>query len=278
MNRDVAPSCRDFRDLLERKLAGRPSPSSFVELSWHEHLLACGACRRLLESEEALELLLASLPEPHLPPQLAARVIARLRASGTERSVGAGADAGLDRLLELDRIDAAPPTLARDVLARLRLDRELDRLLDHDVVDVPADLNSVVLAGLRVDREMFGAVRTRVLVFRRSWAVAAAAMILVASVAWMLVRGGGEAKLPTDANGDQIASGPHTSTASDEPDSELLSRLDLLEQWDLLTSKDVDVQLSILTPADEALLEDVDPSAIPMPERDAEPEKPRTKG
>ena len=72
--------CRQFRMLLERLLVGRAFPDRLVELSWHEHLLSCGACRELLEAEEALELLLRSLPAPELPPDLSRRLLARLKA------------------------------------------------------------------------------------------------------------------------------------------------------------------------------------------------------
>lgn len=145
-------ACSSFRSLLEQKLAGRPDPSSLRSLAWHEHLLGCGACRTLLEDEEALEGLLATLPDPRLPPEIRRRVLVALARSRNEEDA-------LDRLLDLDHETLAPTGLARGVLdglaarrAEIAAGRDEDPL-EHllvagDTVDVPADLAGSVLASL----------------------------------------------------------------------------------------------------------------------------------
>ena len=75
------------------------------ELAWHEHLLGCAECQGLLRSEEVLEELLASLPVPHLPPDLTRRVLQRLQ---RERS----ASDGLDQLLEAPPLPVSWPVPA----------------------------------------------------------------------------------------------------------------------------------------------------------------------
>ena len=61
----MSSNCREFRRLLERELSP-DTPAELTTLSWHEHLLSCESCRELLREEEALEVLLASLPLPSL--------------------------------------------------------------------------------------------------------------------------------------------------------------------------------------------------------------------
>lgn len=152
-------SCISFRAVLEHKLAGGQARGELSQLAWHEHLLSCSECRNLLEAEEALEILLATLPEPRLPSELARRVIARLQEARQ-------ADAVLDALLDLDREASAPAGLSADVLARLQPERErvspgraldpielqearLDALLESDrEIAARAGLSSRVLAAL----------------------------------------------------------------------------------------------------------------------------------
>jgi len=148
----VNAACSSFRSLLEQKLAGRPDPSSLRSLAWHEHLLGCGACRTLLEDEEALEGLLATLPDPRLPPEIRRRVLVALARSRNEEDA-------LDRLLDLDHDTLAPTGLARGVLdglaarrAEIAAGRDEDPL-EHllvagDTVDVPSGLAGSVLASL----------------------------------------------------------------------------------------------------------------------------------
>ena len=56
------------------------------------------------------------------------------------------------------------------------------------------------------------------------------------------------------------------------PDSQMLASLDVLEQWDMLNGDDVDLLLSTLPTADEALLEFQDTNDSSG--KDKEPERP----
>jgi hypothetical protein len=221
----VSSDCKDFRSALEAELLGRPSQRKLVGLSWHAHLLSCGECRALLEKEEALEALLASLPEPRLPEALARRVLVALQ---EDRAV----EVRLDHLLDLD-LKPAPAGLAAEILARLAPERAareapLDALLDLDrAIEIPVGLSARVLRGLRIHR------RTPSFRRIRPWTYAAAAGLLV--VGLFLYRSS-RAKEPP-------------------PDPQMLAAIDVLEQWDLLMQDDVDVLLSTLGPADEALLD-----------------------
>lgn len=164
----MSADCTTFLRRLEALLGGRPDPAQLTELTWHEHVLTCGSCRELLEHEEALEQLLASLPEPSLPPDLARRVIARLRAGQEAAAAGttAGAPAGigaargdpLDELLDLDDV-AVPAGLPGRVRAALEgRRRSLEELLDM-VPDeaAPPGLAARVLQSLADARTAAGA-------------------------------------------------------------------------------------------------------------------------
>ena len=155
--------CRSFRRALESRLAGRaerPELSGlpgFDGLEWHEHLLGCTDCRALLESEEALEALLATLPEPQLPAELAQRVVARLESARAEESTD---EVALDALLDLAATEDVPGDLAGDVLARLAPERgekrehqRLERLLDLvPAAKAPEGLVDRTLAALEPHR------------------------------------------------------------------------------------------------------------------------------
>src|SRR5262249_12718994 len=125
--------CAAFRAALEAELAGRPSQEKLAWLAWHEHLLACAECRELLEKEEALEALLATLPDPKLPDALLGRVLARLRKERAEET-------RLEGLLDALEEEIRPPAgLAAGILARVAPERHgaergdrLDTLLDLD--------------------------------------------------------------------------------------------------------------------------------------------------
>ena len=60
--------------------------------------------------------------------------------------------------------------------------------------------------------------------------------------------------------------------AEGAPDSQLLASLDVLERWDMLNGDDVDLLLSTLPTADEALLDFQDTNEAPA--KDKEPERP----
>ena len=242
MSRD----CTSFRAALEAELLGRPSELRLAWLAWNEHLLGCADCRELLEKEEALEALLATLPEPRLPEALLDRVLRRLRRDRAEET-------RLERLLDLDR-EPAPTGLAAGILARLEPERRgrtvsgpdarLDALLDLDrEIAVPAGLAERTLASLALARR----VPRRRVGRRIGWLVAAAAgvlLVILGRLAWM--RGRSEARLEPS---------PEVVTRDSEPDPQLLAALDVVEQWDLLMQDDVDVLLSTLGPGDEALLD-----------------------
>ncbi len=231
--------CREFRRRLERALDARQrAPQDFTHLGWHEHLVSCTPCRELLEAEEALEMLLASLPDPRLPQDLAQRVLLRLVATrGDER---------LDHLLALDEDAEAPSGQAARIVSGVRNDQDqkLDRLLERaGVVDVPEGLAGRVLAGVAAQCAAQPAT-ARLLVFpRRRLLRGAAALVLVAGSIglWSLSRAG----------------------LDEEPPEGLLAALDVLENWDAIASDDLAVRTGIgFEQADEALLDFMDPADL----------------
>lgn len=249
-----AITCRTFRARLERALRGRPEQPEAASLAWHEHLLGCAECRAFLEAEEALEELLASLPEPHLPHHLATRVLARLEAHRPSPGSILAASR-LDALLELDGEPAIPADLSSRVLAGLsaarhesstisaatRGERQLDSLLDSvPAPHVPDDLAARVLAALEPVRRPAPRLR---LLRRRAWrvVVAAALVVVMGLAAW---KGFGGATVdPNDPSGYEAV------------DEELIASLDVLERWDLLMTNDIDLLLAGLDPVAEALLD-----------------------
>jgi len=238
-------SCGGFRAALEAELAGRPSQEKLAWLSWNEHLLSCPECRALLEKEEALETLLASLPEPKLPAPVLRRVLARLRRERAE-------EVRLEGLLEIGGGVRVPEGLAADVLAKLAAERgesaglresaeeRLDALLDLDrTIPAPEGMAERLLARLAPERR---APRRHTVPWL--YAAAASVAILVAG-RFVWVRAHPVETIPL-AN----SAAPETP-----PDPALLASLDVVEHWDELVQGDVDVLLSTLGPADEALLE-----------------------
>ncbi|MCB9914947.1 MAG: hypothetical protein H6828_07330 [Planctomycetes bacterium] len=239
--------CRDFLAALSRALEGRPQPERLTRLSWHEHLLGCAPCRDLLEREEALEDLLATLPEPKLPPDLARRVLLRL-----------GVDAGLDALLDLDAAEA-PAGLAGRVLAGVRAERALDALLDLDTVDVPRDSLPRACWPDRGGRHRAaapcacGPAPRPVALAARGAAAAAAALV------W--------AALPPAPEREPDAAEVARLDTADEPDPALLAALEVLERnelWDdaagggLLAQADADLEVLLFetfVDEDELLLD-----------------------
>ena len=238
--------CGAFRSALEAELAGRPLPGKLAWLSWHEHLLSCEDCRELLEKEEALEALLATLPEPRLPAALSSRVLARLRRDRAE-------EVRLEGLLDALEEDVRPPAgLAAGILARLAPERgdplaarpgtgrgdPLDALLDLDrEVEVPEGLAGRVLSRLAPARR-----DGRRIPWIRALA-AGLALLVLGRFLW------------TRARVEKPATGASVAHVEAPPDPALLASLDVVELWDLLMQDDVDVLLSTLGPADEALLE-----------------------
>jgi hypothetical protein len=230
----VNSDCAQFRERLVAALEPPRGASAFGELGWHEHLLACAACRRLLASEEALEALLDSLPEPKLPRELAERVLARLRIDE------------LDVLLE--RADAAVdgPALARRVLAGLageRADVALDRLLERvPQPSIPSELGARTLAKLALARR-----RETVRVTPRTWfsVAAAAAIVLGGAWVWNYVRRQ-PSREPEPIVDDAVPRDTkqvQRETLLDAPSDEFFASLPVLESWDLLNSANIDVML-----------------------------------
>lgn len=242
---EIREDCRAFRLQLELALEGRARPQELGPLGWHEHLLGCADCRELLRREEALEELLAALPEPRLSIERRVALLARLRADSNGESA-------LDHLLESDREPAAPAGLAQRVLAGVQ-DARLDVLLDFDRdIDLPSGLAARVLDGLEAER----APKTRFVLDRRwAWPAAAAAAAAI-FFAWPR---GEEPARPDFVEGPQpiapVDGAPEpegerrVEVAADEPlsaaaEDDLLAVLDLLEEDVLWTEESLDLELS----------------------------------
>lgn len=236
--------CRDFRAKLARALEGLPMPEELTTLAWHEHLLGCGSCRDLLQREEALEVLLATLPEPKLPPDLTRRLVARLSKAeeagldnlleydgvpipeGLSHRVRAGvrSELDLDRLLDLDAVVDVPAGLADRVRAGVRSESGLEALLDlAGPVEVPAGLSADVLSGLAVHRERkVGRLR----LLRSVPVYAAAAGLLLTALGVSLWNAGLDSGAPDDSI---VMTEEVASVDSSEPDPSLLAVLDIIE-------------------------------------------------
>jgi len=229
--------CREFRSLLEDELLRPGMNAELTTLSWHEHLLSCGECRELLASEEALEELLSSLPQPRLPQHLVKRVLRRLRRART------GSD--LDRLLEADAQLDAPSGLSDRLLSSLAGSRRahgdaLDQLLDVYEVRADEGLSDRILGRLQAERAIpilpfYARPTAKVLL-----AMAALFLIYLATV--------------------QFASNePKTLTSTTEvafADPDLLEEYYLLDNWHLLMPES-DIELLIATaisPAEDVAL------------------------
>ena len=138
--------CTRFRERLARELAGSRADEGLRELAWEPHALACAACRELLAAEEELELLLDRAPadtaEAQAPTDLAARVLAGLRAGS-----GDGAEeTALDRLLGRDPAPRPPVGLAGRVLHALEPERTAHRGRPRRRLQLLAAAAAVVLA------------------------------------------------------------------------------------------------------------------------------------
>ncbi len=252
----MSAACRDFRRRLEGALLGRSDPGELAALAWQSHLRSCADCRELLEAEQVLEELLATLPEPRLAPAAQQRLVARLRALRED-------DAALDSLLELDRVDP-PSHLADAVVASVRgaSHDPLDRALDTWRADAPAGLAERTLAALEAARAPAPAPTTpgRVLSFPVRVALAAAALLL-APLLWRLLQAD-DPRAPARGDDTAVAQAAPTPGADidpvatlEAPSDELLANLDVLEAWDVLVDADVDLLLATYDPADEVLLE-----------------------
>ena len=264
----MSTSCMEFRQQLEALLGGRPDPERLTVLGWHEHLLSCGACREILEQEEALELLLASLPDPQLPPDLSRRLVRRLRQVESEASDAK--EGALESLLAMDEV-AIPTGLAdrvREGVAEARRGERLDALLERALrVEVPQDLGQRVLAGLEGERGRDllpptappSRTRGRILPLNRGVLLKLAAAILVGASGVALWRGtlgpGGESsETPSDLLVQGLGDGLPQMASLDEEVIENLSELLYWESIESLGPMERDL-LSQLDLTDEALLD-----------------------
>ena len=253
-------SCLEFRSALSRLLAGSPRGLELTVLGWDTHLLSCSACRELLAKEEALEHILASLPEPKLPPGMVERVLARLGVRSDERARRASAD--LDRLLELDAEVETPPDLARQVLAGLSMQREgaLDRLLEEaGEVELPVGLSARVLARCAPELahwhhpgkgRALGRMRRE-----RSFARAAAAALLAllgGYALWMAAAGSSHSS-PSMAPELAATGRSEPDLADGEVPEELLSMLDTL-RYVRLPDEEEDADVEVFKQLDDATL------------------------
>jgi hypothetical protein len=252
----MSGECKPFRDELTRALEQQDPLAGLV---FHGHLALCPHCRKLLEEERALDLLLAEAPRPRMPEEVVARLLRRL---AEERAA-----ATLDHLLERVESPTAPSGLSARVLrgiAATRREAALDALLERVPRPIaPEGLTARVLRSLAAERaaprgirdaesaddscsardaesaggiaptsHAAGRVRaTEPPLARHRWRtwlpLAAAAALIVSIVVWSVLRARPKA-----------------------PSAELLAELELLESIELLQGSDLDVLLSDL-PEDE---------------------------
>jgi hypothetical protein len=322
-------NCKDFRhrlrDALEGGLRGEsPSPEAVRPLSWHEHLFTCGECRDLLETEEALEEVLASLPVPILPKRLAKRILTLLATerrqrgaeyadldgvlttgdsveipAGLARRILAGVSTArergnmdsLDALLELVPNPVAPLGLSARVLDGVREESELalDALLDLvSAPRIPIDLAENILKGLDGQRAgTLQATKLRPNFRALRYVAAVAATLAIVLGAWrfrsekeltgfgagregLVQESAAHGRPERDEPNENVAGLDVEGTVDDAsnssvdqievleaqtaPNRSLLASLDVLEDWELLMSEDIDVLLGSLDEADAELL------------------------
>ena len=251
-------TCREFLGSLELALQGLPQPESLIPLSFDEHLLGCEACRELLDAEHALEMLLASLPEPRLPADLASRVLERLR---RERRVSAQPARDLDALLDGAPDPVMPADLASRVLrgvAPVRQeqfrDAELDRLLENLPTPVaPANLSRELLAALRIERPVQ---RLTLLRSPRLWVPLAAAGVLAA--VWLSQSWKKDEPSPTKDNeidSQMVDVIDPIDGPIDWLNDEMVDAFEVLENWEHLQGSDLDLLLASIDEIDELLIE-----------------------
>jgi len=254
----IDPGCHEFRAHLARALEGLPVPAELQTLSWHEHLLGCGACRELLEQEEALEVLLATLPEPKLPPELKRRLVACLTHASSEEVAAtslASADRGLDDLLDAAGAPV-PAGLGERVRRGLRAELALDALLEVDTgVEVPSDLGRRVLRGLEAERGQ----RARRRFALPTYAAAAAVLLMALGVS-----------LWSEPPAEEAQPRAVVVAEAEDPDPSMLAVLDLIEDDRLWRDYEASVEpaeaegdlhlllCDSLEPGDELLLSFID--------------------
>ncbi len=255
-------TCREFLGSLELALQGLPQPESLIPLSFDEHLIGCEACRELLDAEHALEMLLASLPEPRLPADLASRVLERLR---RERRVSAQPARDLDTLLDGAPDPVMPANLASRVLRgvaplREQLGQEqlqeaaLDRLLEKLPTPIaPPNLSRELLAALRTERPVQ---RLTLLRSPRLWVPLAAAGVLAA--VWLSQPWKKDDPAPREDNevdSQMVDVIDPIDGPIDWLNDEMVDAFEVLENWEHLQGSDLDLLLASIDEIDELLIE-----------------------
>ncbi|MCP5021155.1 MAG: hypothetical protein GY930_05200 [bacterium] len=248
--------CFEFRSRLSAALEAHSSDangsdgyqtqaSEVQSLGWHEHLLHCAECCQLLESEQILEELLGTLPEPQLSisqrNSLAQRLAENLR---------------LERWLDLaDPFGAAPEGLSDRILMGMRkatagtdkVSSGLDhRLAELNSVEVPAGLAGRVMRYCREQISDTGPVLTpqksraiqrpgRGVPILKHWLTTGLVAASLAAFLWYLPN--------RDKDNAPIDPNRMVDTNSDfesGEDAEVLALLDSLEVLDLVDELDAE--------------------------------------
>ena len=164
----------------------------------------------------------------------------------------------LDELLDRAGDVETPANLAGDLkrkLAQVAADERLDRVLDElPEPSVPEGLARRVREGLEQERKRSTAPQTGFqLGAFRAFLAAAAIVVLFGVIVWSRRgQGAGDAvEIAQNNPEDRVEPGP----SEEVPEEELLAVIDALENWDLLTSDDVELLLASLDVADETLLQ-----------------------
>jgi hypothetical protein len=249
--------CLEFRSRLSSILEGfqrekgQWAPESQARdmqtLGWHEHLLHCGECRQLLQSEQVLDELLGGLPTPVLSASQRANLILRLNEN-----------LKLERLLDVaDPYQGAPAGLSERVLQGLRshtlqsssvsgkasLDQHLAEL---ETVAVPPGLAARVLqycrehgpaklVELKPQRAQSSHMPGRKAPVLRHWLTSGLVAASLAAVLWYL---------PGMFKSDPET--PKNLATNQDPldvpaeDAEILALLDSLEVMDLVNELDAE--------------------------------------
>ena len=207
-------SCEDFRSRLAQA-SSLPASTDRESVAWHRHIVECELCRDLLASEERLDELLAAVPEPHVPRDLARRVRAALEP--VRARVRAPEDE-LDRLLELVPEPVVPEGLPDRVLAALQSERSSDQ-------EQAAPFSLLRGRGLLVAA---AALLFAFFLFRRAWTTSP---------------GGSPEELGRVAYFHEEL----------QDEDELI--VYALENWELLMSDEIEVYLASLDPEEQALFE-----------------------
>ena len=266
----MSVSCHEFRNQLSAWLRASAEGGSEDRgaaqgqaLHWNDHLLSCGACRRLLEDERALNELLGALPDPRWTRRQRVRLLARLQS-----------DARLESLLDLaDLATEAPTGLVERVWAHVQSEERVEveaefadsvpaaldqHLAQIESIEAPAGLAQRVWAHCRAE----GEARTPELVppqkptairgpghpskrrpVLRGWIKTGLAAAGLAAWLWYLP---GQqtpgSDLPGDENvhvaqesqnpGAEAPSGPNSGTPSGSQDSNLAGEPDRLDASD----------------------------------------------